>query len=81
MLMSKKLSINNFEWIKDISQFNKDFIKNYNKENDKGYFFEVDVRCTKKLHELMIYHFHLKKWRLKMPKNILLVYMVKLNML
>ena len=38
MLMSKKLSINNFEWIKDISQSDKDFIKNYNKENDKGYF-------------------------------------------
>ena len=36
MLMSKKLSINDFEWIKDISQFNKDFIKNYDKENDKG---------------------------------------------
>ena len=25
---------NNFEWIKDTSQFNKDFIKNCNEEND-----------------------------------------------
>ena len=28
--MSQKLSVNNFEWIKDTSQFNEDFIKNYN---------------------------------------------------
>ena len=81
MLMSKKFSINNFEWIKDTSQFNKDFIKSYHEENDKGYFFEVDVRCTEKLHELMIYRFHLKKWGLKMSKNMLLIYMVKVNML
>ena len=81
MLMSKKLSINNFEWIKDTSQFNRYFINNYNEENDKGYFFAVDVRCTEKLHELMFYHFHLKKWRLKMSKNMLLIYMLKVDML
>ena len=26
--VSQKLAVNNFEWIKDTSQFNKDFIKN-----------------------------------------------------
>ena len=26
----QKLSVNNFEWIKDTSQFNKAFIKSYN---------------------------------------------------
>ena len=30
--MPQKLTVNNFEWIKDTSQFNEDFIKNYNKE-------------------------------------------------
>ena len=30
--MSQKLLLNNFEWIKDTSQFNKDFVKNYNEE-------------------------------------------------
>ena len=25
--MSQKLPVNNFEWIKDTSQFNKDFVK------------------------------------------------------
>ena len=28
--MSLKLPVNNFEWIEDTSQFNEDFIKNYN---------------------------------------------------
>ena len=50
--MSKKLPVNNFEWIKDTSQFNEDFIKNYYEESDEGYFFEVDVQHFEKLHEL-----------------------------
>ena len=41
--MSQKLPINNFEWIKDTSQFNE--------ETDKGYLLEVDVKYPKKLHE------------------------------
>ena len=43
-VMSQKLSVNKFEWIEDISQFNEDFIKNYNKESDEVYFLEVDVQ-------------------------------------
>ena len=50
--MSKKLPVNNFEWIKDTSQFNKDFIKNYNEQSDEGYFLEVDGQYLEKLHEL-----------------------------
>ena len=50
--MSQKLPVNNFEWIEDTSQFNEDFIKDYNVESDKGYFPEVYVRHPKKLHEL-----------------------------
>ena len=50
--MSQKLPVNNFEWIKDTSQFNEDFIKNYNEESDEGYFFEVDAQYPEKLHEL-----------------------------
>ena len=50
--MSQKLPVNKFEWIKDTSQFNKDFKKNYNEENDEGYFLEVDVQHAEKLHEL-----------------------------
>ena len=45
--MSQKLLVNNFEWIKDTSQF-----KNYDEESDEEYFLEVDVYCLQKLHEL-----------------------------
>ena len=48
----QKLPVNNFEWIKDTSQFNEDFIKNYNEESDEGYFLEVDVQHPKKLQQL-----------------------------
>ena len=36
----------------DTSQFNENFIKNYNEESDEGYFLEVDVQYLEKLHEL-----------------------------
>ena len=48
--MSQQFPINNFQWIKDTSEFNEDFIKNY-EESGKGYFFEVDVEYLEKLHE------------------------------
>ena len=50
--MLQKFPVNSFQWIQDISQLNEDFIKNYNEESDKGYFFEVDVQYIEKLHEL-----------------------------
>ena len=50
--MLPKLPVNNFEWIKNNSQFNEDFIKNYNEESDEVYFFEVDIQYPEKLHEL-----------------------------
>ena len=60
--MSQKLPVNKFELIKDTFQFNKDFIKNYNKESDERYFLEVDVQYIEKLHELtMISHFYTKE--------------------
>ena len=36
--MSEESPVNNFEWIKDTSQFNEDFIKNYYEVSDEGYF-------------------------------------------
>ena len=45
--MSQKLPVNNFEWIEEIFKFNEDFMKNSNKENNEGYFFEVDVQYPK----------------------------------
>ena len=50
--MSQKLPVNNFEWIKDTSQFSEDFIKDYDEKSDKGCSSEVDVQYTEKLHKL-----------------------------
>ena len=39
--MLQKFTVNKFEWIKETSQFNEDFVKNYNEESDEAYFLEV----------------------------------------
>ena len=50
--MFQKLSVNNFQRIKDTSRFNEDFIKYYNEESNERYFLEVDGQYLQKLHEL-----------------------------
>ena len=49
--MSQNISVKNFDWIEDTSQFNEDFIKSYNEESDKEYLLEVDVQYHGKLHK------------------------------
>ena len=49
--ISQKLTVGSFEQFKNTSELNKDFIKNYNKDTDEGYFFEVDVKYPKRLHK------------------------------
>ena len=46
--MSQKRPINGFKWVEDLSKFIDSFIKNYDKNSDRGYFFEVDVDYPKK---------------------------------
>ena len=46
--MSQKLSVNNFEWIKDTFQFNEVFVKSYNEQRDERYFLEADVQHLEK---------------------------------
>ena len=69
---SQKLPVNNFEWIKDTSQFNKDFIKKYNEESDDGYFLGVDVQYPERLHEFHVDLLFLTE-RMKIEKNEKLV--------
>ena len=38
-------------WIKNVSQFNEDFIKHYNEESNEGYFLEVDVQNFENVHK------------------------------
>ena len=50
--MSEPLPVDGFDWIKDLSKIDEDFIKNYDKDNDRGYLLEVDVKYPKNLHDL-----------------------------
>ena len=59
--MSQKLSVNNFEWIEDASQFNEDIIKNYNEEVIKDIFSKLVFTIIKTyINFMMIYHFYQK---------------------
>ena len=49
--MCKKLPVGNFKWVYDLSMFTEDFIKNYEENSDKGYFFELDVEYSKNIHK------------------------------
>ena len=46
---SQKLLVNGFEWIIKLSQFNEDFITNYDQNNNERYFLEVENEYPKKL--------------------------------
>ena len=61
--MSKKLPINGFKWVNDISGINEKFVKGYDKKNsDKGYILEVDVDYPSKLpNYTATCHFYLKE--------------------
>ena len=46
------LPVNSFKWVDDIFEFNKDFMKTYNVESDKEYFFEFDIQYLENLYNL-----------------------------
>ena len=60
--MSQKLPVNNFEWIKDASQFNENFIKTIMKKLMKDIFFKLMFNVLKNYTNfIMIYHFYQKE--------------------
>ena len=55
--MSQKLPVNKLEWIEDTSQFNEDFVKNYNEV-----FLNLMFNILKiYMNFIMIYHFYQKE--------------------
>ena len=46
---SQKLPVNGFKWVKNLSQFNEIFIRDYDENSDIGYFLEVDIYYSEKL--------------------------------
>ena len=58
LVMSQKLSVNNFAWIEDTSRFNENFIKSYNEEAIKDILLKLMLNIFKNyLAVTMIYHF------------------------
>ena len=51
-VMSKKLPVYGFEWLKNLSKFNEDFIKSYDENGDVGYYLDVDIEYPKTLFDL-----------------------------
>ena len=48
--MSQKLPVNGFIWYNEYSSdFNEEFIKNYDENSDEGYFLEVDIEYPKQI--------------------------------
>ena len=57
-VISQKLPVNGFEWVKDISSINKKLdnfiklIKNYGDDSNERYILKVDIKYPKSLHNL-----------------------------
>ena len=67
----KKLPLNNFKWVEDISEFNQNFIKSYVMKVTKGIFLKVMFNILKiYIFSTMIYPFYLKEWKLKRSKSL-----------
>ena len=52
--MSQKLPVNYFKWVKqeELSNFDEDFIKNYDENANMGNLFEVDIDYPRELFNL-----------------------------
>ena len=50
--MSKKLPVDGFKWVDDLSMFTEDFIKSFDEEGDAGYLLVVDIEHPKTLRML-----------------------------
>ena len=47
--MSQKLLVNRFKWAKELPKFNESFIKGYDENRDREYFFDGDVEYPKNI--------------------------------
>ena len=50
--MTAKLPVKGFKWLDDISKIDEYFVKDYDKNNNKGYIFDVDIDYPSKLQDL-----------------------------
>ena len=50
--MTEKLPVRGFKWVNDISIIDEDFVRGYDKNDNKGYILEVDVDYPNELQNL-----------------------------
>ena len=80
--VSQKIPVEGFKWIKKLSEFNEDVVKNYDENNNKGYILEVDVQYPKKIFNLYSdLPFYLKERNLKNARSLFVTYITKKTML
>ena len=60
--MTEKLPVRGFKWVNDISKMDEDFVKDYNKNDNKGYILNVDIDylVNYKIF-IVIFHFYRKE--------------------
>ena len=80
--MSQKLPVNGFKWIKNVTEIDEKFIKNYDEDSDKGYIFEVDVNYPRRLHDLHSeIPFLPKRMKLTNVRRSCVIYVIRKNTL
>ena len=65
--MSKKLPVDGFKWVDDLSMFTEDFIKSYDEKGNVGYLLVVDIEYPKTLRMLQS-DLHFLPYRMKVHK-------------
>ena len=82
--MSQTLPVNGFKWIKKLSKFDEDFIRNYNENIIKGGILEVDGEVNIRkifLIFIKISHFYQKEKKLENVISLFVTYRTKKTML
>ena len=52
--MTEKLPVEDITWVTNVCEIDKELIKNYDKNEDIGFFLKVDIKYPKELHDLHI---------------------------
>ena len=82
--MSQTLPVNGFKWIKKLSKFDEDFIRNYNENIIKGGILEVDGEVNIRkifLIFIKISHFYQKEKKSENVISLFVTYRTKKTML
>ena len=78
--MSQKLPVSGFELVEEPSQFNEEFITNYDENSNEGHFLKVDVEYPKKLFNLHSDLLFLQERKLKNVISLFVTYTTKKTM-